>query len=351
MAEMKQYLGGQIFGKPTLPDVDLSDKVIVVTGANTGLGLESAKHLYVRNTQLWKAVSDSISSVNLNAATIILGCRDMEKGEAAKKAIITSSGFASITTVEVWHVDLSNYDSVLSFGHRVQTKLPRLDGFVANAGIETTKFEIAEGCESTLTVNVISTFVLAILVLPKLQETAKTHDTLTNLTVVGSMQQVFAPANQLQVPTQSDIFEALSHVETADMGGRYALSKLMVQICSRELAQRISASTNGMSNQIVVNCVNPGWCDTDLSRHGPRGLMAGSVFKLIGRSAEAGSRTLVHAVTAGQITHGRYLSECQIKNESEFVHSSEGQKSQEKLWKDLSDTIEGISPGAMAIVG
>jgi hypothetical protein len=44
-SEMKQYLGGQIFGAPKLPNVDLSDKVYVVTGANTGLGFECAKQL------------------------------------------------------------------------------------------------------------------------------------------------------------------------------------------------------------------------------------------------------------------------------------------------------------------
>jgi hypothetical protein len=46
-AEMKQYLGGQTFGKTPLPNVDLSGKVFIVTGANTGLGFESAKQLYV----------------------------------------------------------------------------------------------------------------------------------------------------------------------------------------------------------------------------------------------------------------------------------------------------------------
>jgi len=45
IAEIKQYLGGQIFGKPFLPTVDLSKKIFAITGANTGLGLECAKHL------------------------------------------------------------------------------------------------------------------------------------------------------------------------------------------------------------------------------------------------------------------------------------------------------------------
>ena len=46
IAEVRQYLGGQIFGKPFVPKVDLSGKTYVMTGGNTGLGLECAKHLY-----------------------------------------------------------------------------------------------------------------------------------------------------------------------------------------------------------------------------------------------------------------------------------------------------------------
>lgn len=47
LAEVKQYLGGQISGKPFLPSIDLSGKTYVITGSNTGLGLDCAKHLYV----------------------------------------------------------------------------------------------------------------------------------------------------------------------------------------------------------------------------------------------------------------------------------------------------------------
>ncbi|TKA51668.1 hypothetical protein B0A55_13363, partial [Friedmanniomyces simplex] len=69
--------------------------------------------------------------------------------------------------------------------------------FVCNAVVELKNFELAEGLERTLTINVVSTYLLAIAVLPKLQETADTHSVDTRLTLVGSIIHVFAPDKQL----------------------------------------------------------------------------------------------------------------------------------------------------------
>jgi len=67
-----------------------------------------------------------------------------------------------------------------------------------------------------------------------------------------------------------------------------------------ELAEWIAANSKDRRIQVVVNCVNPDWCATEFSQHYYKGRIAGLTLSLIGRTADAGSSTLVHGVTAGE---------------------------------------------------
>jgi len=148
------------------PSHDFTGKTVIVTGANVGLGLEAARHF-----------------VRLGAIKVILGCRSIEKGELAKKNIEETTKREGI--VEVWQVDLSSYESVRQFCARAQ-KLERLDAVVENAGIATPNYEQVEGMESTITVNVLSTFLMALLLLPKLRVDAVKYNIVPRLTIVAS---------------------------------------------------------------------------------------------------------------------------------------------------------------------
>jgi retinol dehydrogenase-12 len=150
MGPLSQCLYDQVFTTPAYPTTDCTGRTIIVTGANTGLGKEAVRHL-----------------VRLNADRVILTSRTASKGEAAAKEIEETTGRKGV--VEVWDLDLQNYDNVKAF-----------------AGISTMKFTEAAGNESTITVNVVSTFLLALLVLPKLQETARLFNVVPTLTIVSS---------------------------------------------------------------------------------------------------------------------------------------------------------------------
>ncbi|TKA49972.1 hypothetical protein B0A49_13699 [Cryomyces minteri] len=125
---MSQSLRGQMLQSPAIPSANLLGRTIIVTGANSGLGLDCAKHL-----------------VRLNVSRLIIACRDVNKGESAKKTIPETQSLPSNTATEVWEIDQNDFESVVSFGHRVSTQLDRLDAVIANAGVDMTDFVLAEG--------------------------------------------------------------------------------------------------------------------------------------------------------------------------------------------------------------
>ncbi len=242
---------------------------------------------------------------------------------------------------------MASYSSVSAFGHRARTTLSRLDAVVLNAGVSLNEFKLAEGIESTLTVNVVSTFLLARLVLPKLRETGRAQATNTHLTFVSSIMHMFAKPKQLCDAKSGEMLATLSDPKQADMANRYYLSKLLVVLGVRDLAARTDATAEKNGPQVVViNSVNPGWCATELFRHDDGGFGQRLGLRLMGRTSEEGSRTLVHASSVGEEAHGRYLSECQVKSESQFVRSEAGQRIQASFANELQRALDQIQGGA-----
>lgn len=145
----------------------------IVTGANSGLGFEAAKHY-----------------VALGAAKVIMAVRNLEAGEKAKAAIEAATSTSGIA--EVWALDLSSYDSVKAFAAKANKELERIDALIENAGIALDQWVSAEGHESSVTINVYSTFLLAILLFPKLKDSASKFGILPHLVIVSSGAAVMA---------------------------------------------------------------------------------------------------------------------------------------------------------------
>jgi len=138
----------------------------IVTGANTGLGFEAAKHL-----------------VAFGSAKVIIAVRNISLGETARLEIEEATGVSNVA--EVWELDLASYDSVKAFAKKA-VQLERIDALIENAGVAMAEPVKAEGHLLAVTVNIISTFLLAVLLLPKLNESAGKFRTQPHLTVVGS---------------------------------------------------------------------------------------------------------------------------------------------------------------------
>ena len=122
--------------------------------------------------------------------------------------------------MEVWQLDLGSYESVKKFAQRAQG-LQRLDVVVENAGIGGYNYAIAEGSERMITVNVISTFLLALMILPKLEKTATQFNKQSYLVVVTSEVHVSAKFKERENPS---FLEGLKDKDTANMGERLAPS-------------------------------------------------------------------------------------------------------------------------------
>ena len=167
MPSFIQFVKNQRRELPIVPrPQDCEGSTYIVTGANTGLGFECAKHL-----------------VRLSAKRVILGVRTLSKGKEAKARIEDETGRKGV--LEVWHIDLLSHNSVEEFAGKVR-ELDRIDAIIANAGVALDKYVLAEGLESTLTINDVNTMFLAALVLPKLQESAEKFKNTPHLAVVGS---------------------------------------------------------------------------------------------------------------------------------------------------------------------
>ena len=188
----------QVIYTPDIPRKRYADQTIVLTGSNTGLGLEAARWV-----------------VRLGAKKVILAVRSLDKGAAAKASIESSEKRPGV--VEVRHLDLTSYASVKENATRLSHELERIDILIENAGIMTSKFRKFEDNESTITTNVVSPLLHGLLLLPKLRETSKRFNTTPKMVFTTSF------VHSMTIfPEQKEqhIFEALADEKKADMEQR-----------------------------------------------------------------------------------------------------------------------------------
>lgn len=194
---------------------------------------------------------------------------------------------------------------------------------------------------SSITVNVVSTFLLALLLLPKLRSSSERFNITPRICIVSSSVHHFV---NLTAKASPNIFDALNDSKSpiAKMSTRYFDSKLLEILYGRALASAISASEKPL---VALNLINPGLCTSDLFRNSSAALKL--QLKVMGRTAEEGSRTLVDAIGRGKESHGEYLSDCKVAKVSNFVLSEKGSRTQERVWKELNEKLDRIQPAVL----
>ena len=164
---LRHFFANQFAKVPEL-NHSFAGQTIIVTGSNTGLGYESAKHYLL-----------------LGASRIILAVRNLDKGNAAKVKLEAATGKTGI--LEVWSLDMSSYTSIQEFVNKAEKNLDRIDVLLENAGMLSTKWQVSvEGTEMGMAVNVYGTIFLALLMIPVLRASARKHNITPVVTIVGS---------------------------------------------------------------------------------------------------------------------------------------------------------------------
>ncbi|KAF4592100.1 short-chain dehydrogenase/reductase [Ophiocordyceps camponoti-floridani] len=293
-ASLSQYFYRQFFGNTpilTQDDVSLAGKTAIVTGSNTGLGLQVSRQL-----------------LDLGLSRLVLAVRDVDKGEAAGRHLCQGRAPGSCA-VEVGRLDLSSYESIVEFSQRAK-ELESLDICVLNAGMfkATESFNSSTGFEDAVQVNYLSNALLMSLLLPILREKATSHP--ARLVLVSSDTAAWA---RFEERTSRPILATFKKQAASwDMQERYATSKLLGQVFVTELCRRVPSSV------VTIDSANPGFCyGTELGREG-NGTLLGFFVKmltrLIGKSCEVGARSIVHAAAGfGEDVHGQYVEDGEIR--------------------------------------
>ncbi|KAK3312135.1 hypothetical protein B0H66DRAFT_595770 [Apodospora peruviana] len=321
----KEYIKSQVVVKLPIPTKKFSQQTIIVTGSNTGMGLEAARYL-----------------VSLDASKVILAVRDTAKGQAAVQSIEASTSRKGVA--EVWELDLAKYASVEAFARRVIAELPRLDVVIANAGVFIWEWKMAEDNETDITVNVVSHMLLAMLLLPKMRQTAVESGKPAVFTFTGSFTHFMTEFPE----RKSDaIFRDLADQTKYRRDDRYYVSKMIQLLIMREFANQLTKSEATKPGKVITSAINPGFVATTIMRHRGKLFQIGMVVlkALLSRTPEEGGRTLVHGAEGREETHGQYLDDCKVAKPSEFVLSEEGDKTQKQLWRELMAKLEKIHPG------
>lgn len=202
---------------------DLYMKTVIITGANSGLGFETAECFAMGG---WH---------------IIMACRNPDKADAARKELISESGNKEI---EVLTLDLSSLQSVRDFVSEIRKRGLSIDALDCNAGIGSqTSSGTMDGFDNVFQSNYLGHFLLTMLLLPLMKNDAR---------IMNVSSEVHNPPAQWPQLTWPGIKVLMYPNEIGRQ--RYALSKLCNILFTYELDRKLKKA----GSKVAVNAINPG---------------------------------------------------------------------------------------------
>ncbi len=287
----------------------LEGKIAVVTGANTGLGYETAKALAKKG------------------AHVIMACRDLRKAKAAMGKIKEAYPQASLS-MEV--LDLGELASVRAFAENVKQAHAHLHLLINNAGLMMPPYgKTKDGFEIQWGVNHLGHFMLTALLMPQLE--------------AGGDARVVHLAS-LAHKWGEIYFDDLNFEKSYNKQKSYGQSKLACLMFGYELQRRLEAAGSEVKSLVA----HPGVSDTELSRYLPKWMQALSpVFsKIVAQSARDGAMPTLRAALDSELSGGEYIGPDgfgEMKGKPVVVNSHPKSKNKavaQKLW-EVSEKLTG----------
>jgi NAD(P)-dependent dehydrogenase (short-subunit alcohol dehydrogenase family) len=262
--------------------IDLAGKNALVTGANTGLGRETARVLALRG------------------AHVTMACRNLDKAEQARRSILdTAVGRIDPGQLELLPLDLDSLASTRESAAQFNNRGRPLHLLVNNAGIMIPmERRTADGFEAHLGINHLAHFLFTNLVLDALR-------------AAGGARVVIVSSLAMSGATLTPALHDLNWEQRKFRGfASYGDSKLMNMMFARELYRRYAR------DGIVANGLHPGIIPTELARDQDRaGMILGLLALPFMKSVARGAATTVYVATDPDLglRGGLYFSDCREK--------------------------------------
>ncbi|XP_075535674.1 retinol dehydrogenase 12-like isoform X3 [Dermacentor variabilis] len=254
-------------------DVDMAGKTVIITGANTGIGKETARELARRN------------------ARVILACRNPVKAKEAADDIHASTG----RSVVLMQLDLCSLNSVRQFARHVLATEPRLDVLILNAGMMSppNREETEDGFEATFQANHLGHFLLTHLLLELLKKSRPSR-----VVVVGSCGQVAGRLNAEDLSFGRYWFPLLN----------YCTTKQCNMLFTVELSRKLTGSG------VTVNCCHPGFVRSEIAVRSSdiQTWLFNLLLNFYGKSVKEGAETTVYLAVSEEVENvsGKYFKDC-----------------------------------------
>ena len=279
----------------------MKDRIVLITGASSGIGLETAKQLAAQGAQL------------------VLVARSEDK---LKEAVATIKAQTPSANVKYYIADFSSQKSVRNLAQNITRNYTKLDVLINNAGCVVPEFQLTEdGLEKTIATNHFAYFILTNELLPLVKK--------------SDYARIVNVASGSHYQGKID-FESFTKEKGYFIMKAYAQSKLANVLFTYELAERLKGT------QVTVNCLHPGFVKTEIGNKKTN--WYSSLFWSLGTmlggiSVQNGAKTSVYLASSPEVkgVSGKYFDKCKAVEPNKDAYNADLRK---QLWQ-ISENFAG----------